>query len=147
MRYIVDGETLVQRSDKRGIISNASGASAEVHIRDTIVYDNAGWRTTSPPIAGVGVDKDAVADLGTHATNDPGNNKICCNRNGQDTQDRDFHNKSETTINAIGNYWCGSADVKNEPTGVSVTDVSGALASDPHPHVSNTCTIPRPQTY
>ena len=142
-KYTVDGESHIHRSDKRGVISDATGASAEFEMRNSIVSNNGGWRTTSAePIAGLGINTSAIADFGTDNSSDKGNNKICCNKvklSGS-VSDRDVHNKSTGTRYARGNYWCSSdgPDVLDEGSG-SDTKTDQQLSTDPHSHISNTC--------
>lgn len=137
-KYTVQGKSVIQKSDKKGLLDYATGATNKLTVRNSVLYDNGGWATTSAPLGGLGIGAGALADLGLGGSN-PGNTKYCCNRNGQNTADRDIHNDSGFNVSARGNYYCGDVPAIHTncvPATNCGVDTAEILSSDPVPGVS-----------
>lgn len=137
-KYVVQGETLIEKSDLRGVFSFGSGTTNTL-MSKTVVYDNGGWDQTSP-MGGVTVTEGARISFNS------GSNKICCNKAKPNSgvTSREVHNNSNLDIDARNNYWCGTS---TPATFTNCTDplncktiTTPVLGSDPLPGISTPAT-------
>jgi hypothetical protein len=123
------GGSEIFNSETTGVMLATTGA-VKPSLRNTVVYNNGGYRGTSTISGGVAIQSGSDGDGGLDGSSNKGGNKINCNKHkpsGGSSTNADVYNASSKTIYFQGNNW--GAATSNNPYSINAIINSGSTSN------------------